>query len=204
MSCKKFSRGRVNFKFALKSFFADNKFMIISLIVVAFLGLLTGILVAIKSGLTISNLGDFNIKISEHTGVVEFAGVWERFKSVFINVLLISVASLYVLLIPVGYVVVAYRAYLLGFNITLLICLLGVSGAITSILVILPCQLLILATLICYFVVLVSVMDSRKRYGRSEFNFFKVVLLFLLVLFVLCVIEALLLTLFSANTILVM
>jgi hypothetical protein len=65
--------------------------------------------------------------------------------------MLISVASLHVLFIPIGYVVVGYIAYLLGFNITVLICLFGISGAITSILVILPCQLAILAVLSVYF-----------------------------------------------------
>lgn len=203
MSCKKFSRGRINFKFALKSFFLANKFMIISLCVAVFLGLLTGIFVAIKSGITISSLPDFNLKICEHTGQVEFAGVWERFKSVLINFGLISVASLYVLLIPIGYVVVAYRAYLLGFNIMLLICLFGVSGAITSILVILPCQLAILAVLIVYFTIMVSAMDARKKYGRCDYSVLKIIILFLVILFLLCLIETILLSVFSASTILV-
>lgn len=203
MSCKKFSRGRVNFKFAVKGFFLANKIMIISLCVAVLLGLLTGIFVAIKSGITISNLPAFNIEICEHTGAVQFASVWERFCSVLINFGLITVASLYVLLIPIGYIVVAYRAYLLGFNITVLICLFGIAGAITSILVILPCQLAILAVLIAYFTIMVSAMDARKKYGRCSYSIFKIVILFLIVLFVLCLIETVLLGVFSASTILV-
>ena len=203
MPYKKFSRKSMNFRFAVKSFFLANKFLMISLCVTIFLGLLTGILVAIKSGICTDNLQHFDLKVCEHTGELQFASVWERFRSVLINVMLITVASLHVFLIPIGYVVVAYRAYLLGFNIAVLICLFGISGAITSILVILPCQLAILAVLSVYFSVMISIMDSRKRYGRCNQNIFKVIILFLVVLFVICIVEAILLGLFSANTILV-
>lgn len=203
MPSKKFSRKSMNFKFAVKSFFLANKFLIISLCVAIFLGLLTGILVAVKSGICADNLHHFNLKVCEHTGELQFASVWERFRSVLINVMLITVASLHVLLIPIGYVVVAYRAYLLGFNITVLICLFGISGAITSILVILPCQLAILAVLSVYFSVMISIIDSRKRYGRCSQSILKVLILFLVILFVICLVEAILLGLFSANTILV-
>ena len=203
MPFKKFSRKSMNFRFAVKSFFLANKFLIISLSVIIFLGLLTGILVAIKSGICIDNITHYNIKVCEHSGQLQFAGVWERFRSVLVNVMLITVASLYVLLIPIGYVVLAYRAYLLGFNIAILICLFGVSGAITSILVILPCQLLLLAVLSVFFCVMISIMDAKKRFGRCGQSVFKVLILFLSVLFVICVVEAILLGVFSANTILV-
>ena len=203
MPSKKFSRKSMNLRFAVKSFFLANKFLIVFLGIAIFLGFLTGILVAIKSGICIDNVVHYNIKICEHTGQIEFASVWERFRSVLINVLLITVSSLYVLLIPIGFVVVAYRAYLLGFNIAILICLFGVSGAITSILVILPCQLMLLAVLSVYFCMMISIIDSKKRYGRCSQSILKVLILFLIVLLLICIIEAILLGIFSASTILV-
>lgn len=203
MGKKRYYKRSVNFLFAVKNFFKNNKILIISLCVVVLLGIVMGVLVAIKSKITIDNLANFDLSIIYCDGNLEFQGVVERFKSCLINVLLLSLASIHVLLLPLSYVVIAYRAYLLGFNLALMVCLFGVGGAISSILVILPCQLVVLALEIVYTVIMVSISDSKKRYGRANCSFLKVLLICLILLLVVCLIESFLLEVFSADTILV-
>ena len=202
----KFSRKKhyytTNLKFAVKSFVNNNKWLLILLAVTALIGLITGIFVALKSGICLENLDSFKIIIISYDNGLEFAGVWDKFWSVLLNLLVISVASLYVLLLPLGFIVVAYRAYILGFNLAVLCCLFGLSGACTSILILFPCQIILLALLVIYTILMVNISDSKKRYGRPCYNFFKCLILILILALVICVVESLILCLFSANSIL--
>ncbi|MBR2433525.1 MAG: hypothetical protein IKB21_02855 [Clostridia bacterium] len=197
------SRKAMNLKYALLGFFRGSKVLILVLCVVAAIGVLTGVFVAIKSGITIANIGDFNICISTSGKTIAFASVWDRFFSVTINFAIISVASLSIFLLPLGFVVVAYRAYLVGFNVALMVCLFGVGGAIWGIIVVVPCQLVLLAVEILFCAAMVQNADCKKKYGRPCCSFPKWLLVCLGGSFLVCLVEAILLFVFSATAILV-
>lgn len=202
--CKRKKYRGINCKFAIVSFIKNNKWLLIFLLVSAVLGLITGILVAIKSGVCVDDLSNLHLVIYYHDGTVVFAGVWDKCWSIFLNLAIISVAALYVLLLPLGFIVVVYRAYLVGFNLALLCCLFGIGGALKSLLILLPCQICILAIMIIFTILMVNISDSKKRFGRPNHSFFKVFILALVIMLVICIVECLLLSIFSASTILVL
>ena len=196
-------RRSLNIKYALQAFFRKNKILIVVLGIVALLGVLTGVLVAVKSGITHETASNFDICLCVLGDGFEFGTMWDCFFSILLNLLVLSIASLWVFLLPVGFVVVAYRGYLLGFNAAVLVILFGFGGAISSILVILPCQLAILLVEICFCALMVGDADCKKKYGRRDHGFLKCFLSAAAFAFLLCLVEAVLLFVFSASTILV-
>lgn len=197
------NRKAMNLKYALLGFFRESKVLILLFCVISAIGILTGVLVAIKSGITLANIGDYGICISKCGNTIAFATVWERFFSVTINFAIIFVASLSVFVLPLGFVVVAYRAYLVGFNVALMVCLFGVGGAISGIIVVVPCQILLLAIEILFCVAMVKNADCKKKYGRPCCSFPKWLFACLGATFLVCLVEAILLCAFSASAILV-
>ena len=193
-----------NIKYACQNCFNQNKLLFLSLLFICIVGLLTGIFVALKCGITTATLKDFNLQIYTCEDGSFFGNFFSRFISCFGNVLLLFLCSLAIFITPVGHVLVAYRCYLVGFNTTLLITLFGISGAISGIIIILPCQLVITAICIVYFVLMCNRRSQKKKFGRCDLPFLKPTLLFALLLLVICLTETLLLTLFSVNTILVL
>lgn len=192
-----------NIKYGLLRGFVENKLLIFSLVLVAIIGLLTGIFVAIKCRITLSTLCDFNLSICQCTESNAFGSFCTRVFSCICNMLILTVSSLYIFLIPLGYLMTAYRTYLVGFNCALLVCLYGFSGAITSIIVVLPCQIIISLLLIIYFVCAINRAIQKKKFGVSKISLVKIFFLFLLLLSIVCLIETILLSIFNANTILV-
>ena len=193
-----------NIKYVCQNCYNQNKLLFLSLLFVCIVGILTGIFVALKCGITTSTLKDYNLQIYTCENSSFFGNFFSRFGSCFGNVIILFICTLGIILIPVGYTLIAYRCYLVGFNTTLLITLFGISGAISGIIIILPCQLIISALCIIYFVLMSNRRKQKKCFGHSDLNFLKTTLLFLVLLLLICVIETLLLTIFSVNTILVL
>lgn len=192
-----------NIKYGILAGFKQNKFLFVFSAFVAVLGLITGIFVALKCGVTLSTLGSYNLNIYPCENVASFAMFVSRLFSCFCVLLILTVSSLYVLLIPIGFLIIGYRSYLIGFNCTLLICLFGISGAINSVLVIFPCQLLLTLAFVVYFVLMINRAEQRKRFGQTCISFWKIFFIFFGILFFVCLTETFLLLLFNANTILV-
>ena len=193
-----------NIKYACQNCFNQNKLLFLSLLFICIVGLLTGIFVALKCGITTSTLKDFNLQIYTCENGSFFGNFFSRFCSCFGNVLILFICSLTIVLLPIGYTLIAYRCYLVGFNTTLLITLFGINGAISGIIIILPCQLIISAICIIYFVLMSNRRTQKKKFGRCDLTFLKPILLFSLLLLIICLIETLLITIFSVNTILVL
>lgn len=196
-------RAGIDLKYTIVAHLKKNKVLLLILCAVALVGILTGVLVAVKSGLQVSTLSDFNLAICDCSGALKLASLWQRFSSCLIVLGLLLVASLSVYTLPIGFVVLAYRAYLIGFNCALMICLFGVGGALTSLLIVIPCQLLLLAVMIESFVLLINLQEAKKKYGQKG-GLLKTILFGLLLAFVICLLESLLLGIFNANTILVL
>ena len=140
-----------NIKYALVANFKRNRFIYFLSLFLSILGLITGIFVAIKCGVTLSTLTNYHICLYSSSELVTFSYFFIRLLSYTCFLLILAVCSLTVYLVPVGLILITYRAYLVGFNCFLLIMLFGVSGAITSILIIFPIQIIITVLFIIYF-----------------------------------------------------
>ena len=102
-----------------------------------------------------------------------------------------------------GYILICYRAFLLALNCTFIIIILGFSGTINSILIILPCQLLILIVISAVFIISLNSFKNKEQCGKLNDSYFKSVLIGIILLFTINIIEAILLTTFKSTTLLI-
>ena len=108
-------------------------------------------------------------------------------------------------LFPLAVILIAYRAYLLGLNVCLMIIFYGLSGVVISIIIALPCQLLVLIVLALFNILMSKTMKDLKCFGKCKVPKQKTKLIACagICLVGLCIIESLLLIMFSAKVILV-
>lgn len=193
-----------NIKYGITGFFRQNKIKIFVLIFLAVLGILTGVFTALKSGISVYNTQDYNLFVFTNGNLFSFDIFFSRMLSHITVIAVISLGSLTILLLPFSYLIYIYRAYLIGFNCTLLIVLFGFSGIFTSIVIIIPCQIAVTFVFIVYFCIMINRAIEKRRFGYCEKpKFLKVFLITLLILTLLNVIETLLLICLNGNTILV-
>jgi len=190
-----------NIKYTFLANFKKNKFLYLLVILFSFLGFLTGIFVAIKCGITLSTLQDYNLCLYSGSDLASFSYFFTRLLSYTCFLLILSICSLTVYFVPVGLILIAYRTYLAGFNCFLLIILFGVSGAIISILIILPFQILITFIFIIYFILMINRAEQKRKFGSANTSFFKMFLVFFLILTILNLIETILLITLNASVI---
>jgi len=190
-----------NIKYSFIANLKKNKILYIISLFLALLGFLTGIFVAIKSGITLATLSDYNLCVYSSSQLSSFSYFFTRLLSYTSFLVILSICSLSIYLLPVGFILIAYRTYLAGFNCCLLILLFGVSGAITSILIILPFQLIITLTFIIYFVLVINRAEQKRKFGSSDISFKKLFGWFFVFLTILNLIETLLLIFLNADII---
>ena len=180
-----------------------NKFLLIIISIITFIAFLTGIIVGAK---THSNIID-----SDNFGVVDIttggltSTFFTRLLSMFFIMLILLGCSFTIYLLPIGIIFIVYRGYLLGLNICLMIVKFGFSGTLISIITAFPCQLIALAIMILFFAIMYKTNKDYRCWGgcRTSHQRLKIVLTTILSLFIICILEALLLALFSAKVILV-
>lgn len=190
-----------NIRYTLLANFKRNRFLYWLLFFLSSLGLITGIFVAIKCGVTLSTLANFNICLCSTAELISFSYFFTRLLSYTCFLLILALCSLTVYLVPVGFILITYRAYLVGFNCFLLIMLFGVSGAITSILIIFPIQLIITFVFVIYFIIMINRAEQKRKFGCFNISFFKIFLIFILILTLLNLIETILLIVLNASVI---
>ncbi len=142
--------------------------------------------------------------------ILTFAGVRGGFGAFFSRTLSIVVVmgvsfacSLTVWTMPLAVILLGFRGYLLGFNIAALCAGFGMSGLLNAILIVIPCQLCMLAALILFLCFSTKTSIYCKKFGNGGRSRWKTILCFFLVLVILNLIETLLLLTFSAKVILV-
>ena len=193
-----------NIKYGITGFFRQNKIKIFVLIFLAVLGILTGVFTALKSGISVYNSQDYNLFVFTNGNLFSFDIFFSRMLSHITVIAVISLGSLSIVILQISYLIYIYRAYLIGFNCTLLIVLFGFSGIFTSIVIIIPCQIAVTFVFIVYFCIMINRAIEKRRFGYCEKpKFLKVFLITLLILTLLNVIETLLLICLNGNTILV-
>lgn len=175
------------------------------LIIFALIGLLTGIFTAIRysNGESLVCFNDFSLSeyLSGDLGTRDL--FLSRLFSTTICTIIIFVSSASIFLLPVGFILITYRAYLISLNCSLIIILNGLGGILTCLLIIIPCQLvgLLILALFCSFACKRAV--SKKKYGTTCKIWDKLLLCFIALL-IINSIETLLLYLFSSRIILVL
>lgn len=174
------------------------------ILVVSIITLITGIIVAIRT------YDNYNIQNSY--GVVDLSSndiststFFTRLLSMLVVFLILLGSSYNKYTFIIGLIFLGYRAYLLGLNLCLMIIFYGFSGVIVSVIVALPCQLIMLAILGVFFIMMSKTFCDYRSFGgcRIPRQKTKIILATLVLLLLVCLLESLLLTVFSAKIILV-
>ncbi len=191
----------------VKNFIFDtikiNKILLLIICILSFIIFLTGIIVAIKTNSNVINNDSWGI-VDIATGKLTIS-FFSRLLSMIFVMIILFLCSFNKYLLPIAVLFIFYRSYLLGLNICLIIINYGFTGAIISVIIAFPCQLFILCSLILFYVMMLKINRDLKSWGGCYTTYprLKVLLFSLLFLFILCIIETLLLVLFSADVILV-
>lgn len=181
----------------------ESKIKAVIVSVVVLIALLTGIIVAARTHTAFASIDNYGI-IDVKTGTLTTTFFTRFFSMLFIGLILLG-CSFSVYLFPIGVIFIAYRAYLLGLNICLMIVHYGFSGVIVTIIVAFPCQLITLALMCLFFILMSKTIKDFKCFGgcRVPKQRMKIIICGLLCLLIICIFESLLLLLFSAKVILV-
>lgn len=183
----------------------NNKIKFFTLMFILFVALVTGIIVAIKcySNASIADLSHYGL-VSLEGGAIT-SSFFSRLLSLILVMALLLVFSLTKFCLPLAYLVLAYRTYLLGLNLTLMFILYGFPGIILSFLIALPCQLICLFVLSVYYIFLCDSLNGPCCVSRLNMRYrFKCFLFTLAVLFAICLVESLLIIIFNGQVILVL
>ncbi len=192
-------------RYSLVEFYKKNQIKIWVVSFLILVSLLTGIFTAVKLTDLEKALkyAEFSFEALLEGNIYKFSFFIKRFGSILLVLALLLLFSLNKFIRILGYLLIAYRGFLLSLNITLIIMHLGFAGMVNAIIVILPCQLLELLLMALFFVVAIHAMNDKNYYGRFKGNFVKYLLLILLGTFIVNIVELILLLIFKATTILI-
>lgn len=181
----------------------ESKLKIVIVSVVTIIALLTGIIVAAKTHSSYKGLDGYGI-VDVRTGGLTTTFFTRLLSMLFIALILFG-CSFSVYLLPIGIIFLAYRAYLLGLNICLMIIFYGFSGVVVTVIIAFPCQLIAIALLGLFFILMSKTIKDYKCFGgcRVPNQRMKIIVSALVALLAICLVESLLLALFSARVILI-
>lgn len=192
-------------KYSCLHFYNKNKlkFVLVGFLIILFL--LTGIFTALKvTDLEKAlKLVEFSFESLMDGDVYKLSFFFKRFASILLVMALLFVFSMNKFASILGYMLLGYRAFLLALNCTLIVMYLGVGGAINSIVIILPCQLLQLILMSVLFIICMAMFREKKECGTTNGRL-KTCLVYILIASVLVnIIELILLLIFKATSILI-
>lgn len=192
-------------RFSCTQTLKENRIKFIITIILVLISLSAGIFVAIKysGSANLSRLQEISLDDFKSGFAGSSSAFFSRMLSLSINILILFGCSFLPILFPVAEILIVYRAYLFGLNFTLIFILYGIGGSLTAIVVILPCQLLMLFALIMFYFISSKINGNCKRYAKAECNRLLFLLLGLIILLVLNLAETLLLYLLNGRVILV-
>ena len=201
----KFGLFSCDFKYHLIEGFKSNKKICFFLFLFSFIGILTGVFTAINycNGATLINFNDFSLcqYLSGNLGSLNL--FFSRFLSFSVILIITTITSFSVYLIPINFFLLAYRGYLLSLNVAIMVIMYGIGGIITGLVIILPCHLLNLFLIGIFMCCAMRKAIHKKKFGVcKEKNWDKFIIL-LICLLIINIIETLLLALFSSKVILV-
>lgn len=189
--------------FSCKESIKDCKWRFIIMLVISILSLCIGVFLAIRvnNAGEIENIGDYGFAGFSLTSTSSLSTFFTRLLSLVIFSIFLMLFSLSPILYTLAGVVIAYRSYLVGLNITVIIICNGLAGIFTTIFIIFPCQLVLMILLACFFAMYSKQCVYKRKTGQGEK--LKVMLIFLGLILLVDIVESLLLLVFSSPVILV-
>ena len=180
------------------------KIKTIIILTVTIIALITGIIVGVRVQNNYNTINNFGVVDISENGVVA-STFFTRLLSIMVVFLILLASSFNNYTFVIGIIFLGYRAYLLGLNICIMVVVYGFSGIVVSIIVAFPCQLIILAILGLFFILMSKTFCDYRAFGGCKIpkQKTKVVLTTLCLLLLFCLVETILLALFSAKVILV-
>ena len=181
----------------------DSKMKLIFITVILIISFLTGIIIAAKTHSSYEHFENFGI-VDIRTGGLTTT-FFTRLMSMLLIALILFGCSFTIYTLPIALIFLAYRSYLLGLNICLMVVIYGLPGVIVTLIVALPCQLLALVALTLFYILMFKTNKDFKSFGgcKVKNQKMKLILVVIIILFAICIVESILLTLFSAKVILV-
>ncbi len=192
-------------KYSCLHFYNKNKlkFFIITFLIVLFL--LTGLFTALK----VTNLEkalklvEFSFESLMDGDVYKLSFFFKRLASILLVMALLFLFSMNKFSAVLGFMLIGYRSFLLALNCTLIVMYMGVGGALNSIVIILPCQLLQLILMSILFIVCIAMFKEKRDCGAINGGL-KTCLVYILIASLLVnIIELILLLIFKATSILI-
>lgn len=192
-------------RFSCSRTLRENKMRFFVILFIVLITISAGVFVAIKnsSNSTLYSLQEISLDDFKSGFVGSSSAFFSRTISLLINVIILFGISFVPALFPLATLLLAYRGYLFGLNLTLIFILYGLGGCLTAVVVILPCQLLTLFALIMFYLILSKINSNCKRFGGTDCNRFLFLLLGFLILVLINLVETLLLYLLNGQVILV-
>lgn len=186
-------------------FLKENKIRLFIILFLIFTALLTGIFTALKADDIKLYTFDYLIYDYVEGEIITFNALFNRLLSVEVVFAIVTIASLSPLLSTIGYFVLIYRSYLVGFNITIIVINFGLTGVFSSLIVLLS-QLIILFTFSLFFIIMISRAKTRSKYGKSacrtKFGINHPTLITQIMLVLIVLIETILFVIFQSKVIL--
>lgn len=192
-------------KYKITDVFRENKKSTLFYILFCLIGLLTGIFTAIKyaNGASLINFNDFSLSqyLAGELGSKDL--FFSRLISSTVITVIICLNSFSIYLIPISFLLITYKAYLISLNCSLIIIVNGLGGIVTCLLIIFPCQIIGLLILALFCAISCKRAIVKRKYGTSCKILDKFLIVYFL-LIILNIIETILLYFFSSRIILVL
>ena len=206
MKSKMFAKNLYTMRYSLKEFCVRNKFKIIFCVIFCVIGILTGIFTAIKIfGLDEEEIFEsFNLTYQLDDLERFSANFFSRLLSYELVIILLALFALHPALYIFGWCLLAYRAFLISINCTMIILWFSFNGIIKALLILLPCQILMLAIMIYFYCyVCYQIKDCKFQKKKRFMGILYPFLITSLALTVINLLETTLLFIFRSNVILV-
>ena len=166
-------------KYSIIGFFNKNKTTITFIIFLVVIALLTGVFTGIK----LYNMGG-SIDIERYSFITLINGdiysvsiFIKRFLSATLVLSFCILFSINKWLSIFGFLLIAYRLFLVALNCTFIVIVLGFGGTINSLLIIFPCQLLIMFCIIVAFLISKNCFKTKSVCGKLDDSFYKTIML---------------------------
>ena len=202
-----YKKKRLYFNLNISDFFSRNQGSIIIIGFFILVGLFTGIFSGVKAGEVdfIVPFNSFSLEAYMNGELGTFSLFWQRFLSAEFILVICSFTYLSGWFGILGVALICYRSFLLGLNLTVMIVVFKALGSVTAVIFVFPFQL----CLICLFSLLVILAIKNINRRRLPFcipekhEILKKIMCFSALIFVICMIETLILFLFTSKVILV-
>ena len=204
---------RLNYEF--KSFLdhlSYHRWYYIILSLIALTAILTGVITVIKVSSDVSDSTITDIALMEFIkgdrGTFSF--IFNRFLVYLLSLVVVFISTINVYLFGINIFAIISNCYFIGVNCTCLIIVYGISGTFNVLFIVLPCALIYLILSICFSCIMMKKCVIARKFGKAashhsnEISLLKCLIILILVGFLVCLCEGVLLSIFVKRFILIL